>query len=318
MALYLKDTDIGMLLTTRELIDPLREVFVQMHKGKAFTAPRTTIEGREGALSLMGAVSEEWGLAAVKTFYSRGGNMSFMLTLFSTATPEPQPLAVMEAQKLGQLRTGAASGLATDLLAPRNARVFGCIGAGYQARAQVEGVLSVRHIERVIVHSRNKERMENFADWIRKEHGVEVSIAADVNPSFKEADIVTCITTSSSPVIDSSSLGETCHINAVGGYRADMLEVGPATVASCSAIVSDLKEQAMKESGELISAVDSGLVKWDEIAELSEIAAGTAIRRRNAATSRTMFKSLGVGIEDLAAARAAYQKALERGAGTLP
>ncbi|MCL4317106.1 MAG: ornithine cyclodeaminase family protein [Candidatus Thermoplasmatota archaeon] len=310
--LYLTDSDVTRLVTMEETIASLREVFTQVGKGRAHLVPRTNIECG-GVLSIMGAISNEWELAAVKSFYSSGGQMSFMLTLFSTRNPEP--VAVMQAGKLGQMRTGAASGLATDLLSRRNAKVFGCIGTGYQARAQVDAVVAVRNIERIIVHGRDERRMHSFMEDIHSIHDIRVDGVRAVYPSFADADIVTCVTTSSTPVINAGSVKEDCHINAVGGYKPQMVEIDPETVCSCVTVVSDLKAQAMKESGELIAAVASGDLQWDEVTELSDLLAGTAIRRRNARSGRTLFKSLGVAAEDLAAARIAYEKATELGVG---
>jgi alanine dehydrogenase len=310
--LYLTDSDVASLITVEDTISSLREVFAQVKAGRAHMAPRTNIEGG-GALSMMGAISDEWELAAVKSFYSSGGQMSFMLTLFSTRKPEP--VAVMHARKLGQLRTGAASGLATDLLARRNTSIFGCIGTGYQAHAQVDAVVAVRNIDRIIVRGRDSSRMQKFIENIRSAHDIRVDGVREVYPSFGDADIVTCVTASPTPVIDDRSLKEDCHINAVGGYRPQMLEIGPETVSSCATVVSDLKAQAMAESGELIAAVASGLLRWDEVCELSDLLTGSVIRRPNANSRRTLFKSLGVAVEDLAVARIAYERATETGAG---
>ncbi len=311
--LYLTDQDIEKLVTVSETIESLRQVFRQLEDGTAFLAPRTRVSASSGTLDMMGAISDEWGFAATKSYCIAGGRMNFLLMLF--ATGEAEPVAVMQAKKLGQVRTGAASGLATDILSAGDANVMGCIGTGYQAGAQVDAVVSVRPIERIMIHSRNPAHMRRFGKAVTRRHGIDVVELEKMSQEFAAADVVSCITDSATPVIDASMLGESCHINAVGGYRPDMVEVGVDVISSCATVVADLKEQAMKESGELISAVASGKLDWGEVSEMKDIVAGRVLRRAGASSNRTFFKSLGVAVEDLAVAKLAYDAALANGAG---
>ncbi len=311
--LYLTDDDIGKLVSIGEVVESLRLVFRQADRRTAHYAPRTRVNASSGLLDTMGAVSDEWGLAAVKSYFISHGRIQFFLTLYAAGAEEP--VAIMQAKKLGQLRTGAASALATDILASRDAETMGCIGTGYQAGTQVDGVMAVRHIERILVHSRSPSHMRKFADGIRKRHDVRVIELGTVSSEFSEAEVISCATNSTVPVLDTGVPGELCHINAIGGYRPDMVEIGPDLVSSCVTIATDLKEQAMKESGELISAVSSGEVKWTDITEMTDLVAGRVHKRKNASSKRTLFKSLGVSVEDLAAAKLAYDAAISLGIG---
>lgn len=311
--LYLTDGEIERLVTVSEVVESLRQVFTQLDEQTASVVPRTRVNAKSGMLDMMGAVSDVWDLAAVKSYYINDGVLNFHLVLF--AAREAEPVAIMQARKLGQLRTGAASGLATDILSIRNAKTMGCIGTGYQAEAQVDAVISVRPIETILIHSRKTENMKKFGKLIRERHDVDVIELDNVFPGFAEADVISCATDSTIPVLGIKSMGHQCHINAVGGYRPDMVEVEPDLISSCMTVVADLKKQAMNESGELISAVESGKLSWDEVDEMKDINAGRVHRRSNASTECTFFKSLGVAVEDLAAAKIVYDAALSRGAG---
>jgi len=226
------------------------------------------------------------------------------------------PTAMLEGSYLTALRTGAVSGVATDLLARPDSRVLACYGAGVQAATQVEAVCSVRPIERVWVRSRSAETARRFADHVAGRRGVpaDVRVADDPAQPLSEADIVCTATTSRTPVFDGHALRPGTHINAVGSYTPGMREVDAETVRRARVVV-DTRAGCSAEAGDLIAARSEGAVGSAETwAELGSVLAGLAPGRRSA-DEITYFKSVGNAAQDVAVALRALREAERLGLG---
>jgi ornithine cyclodeaminase/alanine dehydrogenase-like protein (mu-crystallin family) len=219
-----------------------------------------------------------------------------------------KPLALFEANWLGQIRTGAATGLATDLLARTDARVLALIGTGFQARSQMDAVLAVRAIEEVRVWSR---KTENRASFVREYdgHGTRVVEAECAESAVRAADIVVTMTNARDPVLDAGWVRPGTHVNAAGSNIASRRELPGDLVESASLIVADSVEQARIEAGDLLLALGTG--DWgDRVVELRTLPG------RRHKDDITIFKSVGLGLEDVAVAGPVYETAVREGLGT--
>ena len=241
--------------------------------------------------------------------------ISALVVLFDAETG--MPLALLDGGYLTALRTGAASGVATRLLARADAHVLALFGAGAQALPQVWAVCVARHIERVLIVNRTHERAARLADVLRAFGSPipsDVRVAATESEALAEADIVCCATAATTPLFADAQLRPGTHINAIGSYRPNMLEVPAETVARAHLVV-DQREAAWAEAGELVVARERGLIGEEHIAgELGEIVLGRISGRTNS-EQITVFKSVGNAAQDMAAAQAAYLRARALGVG---
>jgi ornithine cyclodeaminase/alanine dehydrogenase-like protein (mu-crystallin family) len=225
------------------------------------------------------------------------------------------PLAVMDGEVLTALRTGAASGLATDLLAPESARCAAVVGAGVQGRTQLEGVCAVRPVERALVLDQDPARAEAFAARMEQALGLPVRPVQE-SAALHEADVICTATPSASPVFEDRDIRPGCHINAVGSYRPDMCEIPADTVARARVVVDSL-ESCLKEAGDLIQPMKTGRIEQAHMGtELGEIAAGLRTGR-TAPEEVTLFKSVGNAVQDLAAAKRILDRLEGMDAGTV-
>lgn len=232
-------------------------------------------------------------------------------------TTNGEHLAVMNASYLTRLRTGALSGIATDLLAKKVSRVLTVIGTGAMAFEQVLGVLAVRDIEKIILVNRSPEKAENFGQKLR-DFGVDMpfEVEIDVAKAVKQADIINCATRSTDPVFDGNDLLPGTHINGVGSYLPHMREVDVATVLRTGKIVVDDLVGVKDEAGELIYAEEIGKWSFNNVhGQLGELVVGKKPGRQSS-EEITFFKSVGAAYFDLAVAKGVYSKANETGAGT--
>jgi ornithine cyclodeaminase/alanine dehydrogenase-like protein (mu-crystallin family) len=223
-------------------------------------------------------------------------------------------LACIEAGRLGQIRTGAATGLATRYMARAGAGAVAVIGTGFQARSQLEAVCAVRPIRQARVFSRRPERREEFARQMSQRLGLEVSAAGSAQECVAGADIVVTITPAREPVLQGEWLAPGAHINAAGGNHWMRREIDEATVARARLIVVDDLDQAKLECGDLLWPEARGAFRWDMAHELQEVVAGR-VSGRTDDQAITLFESMGVALEDIAAAQLVYRKAREQGIG---
>lgn len=310
--------DLQRLLTPDLLIPALRSAFARYARGEARVPPRLAIpDGDAGLLLVMPSSLGEAALGA-KVVTVHGGNPSRGLpTIFATyLLLEPgsgRPLALLEGGYLTGIRTGATSALAATYLARPDSRVIACFGAGVQAAFQLRCLRSAFGVERVLLVGRSRERARAFAEAMARELDVPVTPASP-GEAVRQADIVTCATTSPAPVFPGKDLRPGTHVDAVGAFRPDTREVDSDAVARAR-IVVDSYAGAWEEAGDLLIPLGEGRIAREAVtAELAELVTG-ARPGRQSPEEVTLFKSVGLALEDAAAARLAYDRARASGAG---
>ena len=219
-----------------------------------------------------------------------------------------------EADYMGQLRTGAASGVATKYLARRDARVAAVIGTGGQAKTQLEAIALVRKLESARAYGRDAAKREKFCAEMSARLGIPVRPCTSAAEAVRGADIISTATTASQPVVSGADLSPGVHINAIGANHAHKRELDDEAVASADIIVVDSVEQSRQEAGDLIIAFHGDEICWTGVKKLSEIVAGKATGRTSD-TEVTLFKSNGIASWDLAVAMKVYAAAREKKLG---
>ena len=223
-------------------------------------------------------------------------------------------VAFIRSGRLGQIRTGAASGVATRYMARTDASRVGCFGTGSQAETQLQAIATVRRLESIHVYSRDRERRVAFAAKMTGLLEQEVRPVDTPAEAVKGRDIVVTITNASEPVFDGKLLESGTHVNAAGGNVRTSREIDEAAVTRATVIAADDVEAAKLESGDLSWPIEAGLMAWDAVYELAHVVAGFIPGRRSE-DDITLFESQGIGLEDVAAARVVYERARERNMG---
>ena len=314
MALFLSEKDVVELLPVAECVDVLDKAFAYAGEGLGENVPRSRIRLPKGYLHFMAAAlgpdQSAFGYKAYTSF--PGGLASSLVLLYHGETGEL--LSVMEASALGQVRTGAASGLATRYMAQADASTVGIIGTGYQARTQLEAACAVRGIKSAKAFSRTAEKRQAFAGEMSERLSLEVMPAESAEECIRGTDIAITITSSREPVLKGEWLEDGCHVNAAGGNHWMRREIDEVAVNRAGTIVVDDLEQAKVECGDLLWPAERGLFRWSMAHDLRDVVSGKT-RGRTQEDSITLFESQGVAIEDVAAALHVYHKAKESGMG---
>ena len=319
----LSKQDVQQAVPMREAIEIVKGAFAQLSAGKAVAPLRTQlpVDRHEGVTLFMPAYlseSDGLGIKIVSVFprnLERGLPTIFALVVVVEAATG-RPVAVMDGTYLTALRTGAASGAATDLLARQDARVAAIFGAGAQGRTQLLAVCEVRDIERAWVYDVNPQAAERYAQEMGGKGRVpaDLRVASSPAEAVREADVICTATTSQTPVFADADLKPGVHINAVGSFTPEMQEVPDETVGRARIVVGS-REGCLSETGDLIIPIQKGLiVEADIYAELGEIAAGLKTGREGA-EEITLFKSVGNAVQDVSVARAVLTRAETLGLG---
>ena len=312
MPLFLRESDVEQLLTMDEALQAVEEVFRLMGQGRADNRPRQRPRIGGSILQVMAAAVDGMGLG-LKAYTVASKGVRFVVLLWYQETGDLA--AIIEANKLGQMRTGAASGVATKYLAREDATTVGIFGSGWQARGQLEAVCAVRPIRQAWVYSRTPAHREAFAEEMTDKLGIPVEAVARPGDVVADADIVITITTADQPLFEGAWLRPGTHINAAGSNRAHAREIDLETIRRASLITIDDRVQGQIEAGDLIPAVEAGIISWDDVVELGQVVAGQVPGRQDD-DAITLFESLGIAIEDVAVARLVYDKARQVGVGT--
>jgi alanine dehydrogenase len=313
MALFLTESDVRSILTMPMAIESVEDCFRRLAAAKSTNQPRRRLHFAEkGIMHYMAASDSEVGYFGMKIYTTSPSGARFIVPLYSTQTAEL--VAMIEADYLGQMRTGAASGVATKYMARQDARTLGIIGTGLQARTQLEAVAPTRKFETIRAFGRDKSRRENFAKEMSQKLGVTVTPADSAEAAVRRADVVVTMTSSVKPVVDGKWLEPGIHINAAGSNWPHKTELDVKAVLWCDVIAADSVEQAKIEAGDLIQAFDGDESKWQQVRELSDIVAGKT-KGRTDDKEITLFKSIGLAAEDIATAARVYELAHERKIG---
>ncbi len=313
MALYLTEDQVNSMLTMEIALDSLDEVFRARSDGKVGGIPRARLPIGRGSYNLMAASWPEKGVVGHKSYAAGSGGASFHVMLYGTSGEGL--LAVIEANRMGQVRTGAASGIATRYMSNEESSRVGIIGAGYQAETQLEAIAAVRQLKSAKVFSRTPERRNSFADRMSERLGIDVQPAESALEAVQDVDVIATITNSADPVLTGEMLEMGVHINAAGGNSWLRRELDTHAVAMSDIVVTDDIEQAQIECGELMRAAETGHFYWEQLVRLDRIVRGLR-QGRTKPEDVTLFESQGVAFEDIAVSQRLLQMAKEQGIGT--
>ena len=311
MAIFLRESDVEKLATMSIAIEAVEQAFKLQGKQQTDVAPRRRCRLENGMMHVMGASLPTLGYAGLKSYTSVGERNRFSVLLYQN---DGQLAAVIEAEKLGQLRTGAASAVATKYMSRKESSKLGIFGTGFQARSQVQAICSVRPVKTVLAYSRNSEKCEQFCKEMSAILEVNITPAATPEEAVREMDIIVTATTSKTPVLKGEWLSEGTHINAIGANFLSKQEVDVETVDKCACVVVDSYEQAMLESGDLARAAEVEAFYWEDARELGLVVLGEYPGREDD-SEITLFKSNGIALEDVALAAKVYEKAKDSGIG---
>lgn len=320
--LHLSAEDVRRVLPMRDAIEAMRDAFAQLSRGEVTLPTRVRLNApREHGVALImpchSAALKMFSLKMATVFHDnpQRGLPAIQSTVLLADGSTGTQLAVVDGASLTAIRTGAASGLATDLLARTDASVLAVIGTGVQARAQLEAVCCVRRIRLARVYGRNAEAAERFAHEMSKQLGITVERSASTAEAIKDADVICTATSSTTALFADADVPRGAHINAVGSYRPDMVEIPSATICRARMVV-DHHVSAMEEAGDLLAPLRAGLIDETHFRlELGSIVLGTNPGRVSA-DEIIIFKSVGVAIQDLCAAVHALSNARTMGIGT--
>jgi len=307
MTLLLHEADVRALLTMPLALEAIEEAFRRQAASEAILHPRQRLELPEKAfLHYMAAGDRVSGYMGMKVYTSVRGALRFLVPLYHAATGEL--LALIEADYLGQMRTGAASGIATKYMARADARTVGIVGSGLQARTQLEAIAVVRKLERVRAFGRDPERRTQFCKEMSERLGVSVTPAGSAEEAVHGADIVVAATTASKPVVKGEWLAAGTHVNAIGANFPQKRELDDEAIRRAAVIAVDSVEQSKLEAGDLIQPFGGDAARWASVRELAQVVAGKAAGR-NSASDITLFKSNGIATWDVAVAARIYERA---------
>ena len=304
MPLYLKEADVVEFLDMPSCIQALRDAFAAEAKGQANIVPRTRWPFGGVRLNVMGGGDRASKRFALKSY----GGGPFHVLFYEEGKGL---LAIIEANALGAIRTGAASAVATEKMAKPGAGRVALIGTGRQARTQALALKAIGMLSELAVAARDRAKLETFCGQIAKELGAPVRAASSVESAVKGADIVVAATGSAEPVIKGAWLGSGVHVNAIGANAANRREFDADCVLKASLLVTDHLEQAKVEAAEFIDLAKSGVFDWGRVRTLQQIVSSPPMKRDG--KGHTLFKSLGVGLEDVAAAAVVYDRAMASG-----
>jgi ornithine cyclodeaminase/alanine dehydrogenase-like protein (mu-crystallin family) len=312
MALFLSEDDVQQLLPMPAAIECIEASFTEQHAGAAINRDRERIFLPGFSFHYMAGAMADEQLLGMKVYTVAAGQARFLVLLFNTQSGDL--LALVEADHLGRLRTGAASGVATKYLARADASRVGLVGTGRQARTQLEAVTAVRSVKAARVYSRDETRRREFCEEMTARLGCPVEPAASAEAAARFGDIVITATTSHDPVVKGEWLRPGVHLNVIGANISTRREIDEATLNRARIIAVDSLHQARGEAGDLIQGFATLNRTWDDVVELHDIIQGSR-SGRTSDEEITIFKSCGIAIWDLAAAAYVYRGALQKGKG---
>jgi ornithine cyclodeaminase/alanine dehydrogenase-like protein (mu-crystallin family) len=311
--LYLTEDDVRRLLTMDLALEAVEAAFRKLSLDEAENVPRQRCQTDHVMLHVLPAAAKTLGAVGFKAYTTGKFPAQFHVTLFDPRTGGLT--AVLQADHLGRVRTGAASGVATKKLARKDAATVGLYGTGKQARTQLQAVCKVRPVKRAHVWGRDEARRTQFAEEMSRECGTEVVPVAAPQEAAKGLDVVITATSSREPVLLGAWVAEGAHLNVIGSNFLAKAEVDAEVFRRAAVVAVDSKEQARSEAGDFVAALREGALSWADVTELSHIVTGRYPGRQSP-RDVTVFKSLGLGIEDIAVAVRVVELARQQGVGT--
>jgi ornithine cyclodeaminase/alanine dehydrogenase-like protein (mu-crystallin family) len=310
--LLLTEDEVRQLLTMDMALDAVEDGLRRLALDEAQNVPRARCQTDHAMEHIMAASAKSLGYLGYKAYATSRKGSHFHVGLFDGKTGSL--VGLIQADYLGQVRTGAASGVATEFMARPEAAEVGVFGSGKQARTQLQAVCKVRKIRHVQVYSPNDDNRRRFAAEMSEVCRTEVEPVPRPEMAAEDKDIVITATTSREPVLNGHWIAEGTHINAVGSNFLGKAEIDGVTVRRCESIVVDSKDQARLEAGDFVQPLEDGSIHWADIHELGQVIVGRYTGRAHP-QDVTLFKSLGIAIEDLAVAVRLYAMAQAEGIG---
>ncbi|MGC8645301.1 MAG: ornithine cyclodeaminase [Thermoplasmata archaeon] len=285
---YLTENDVLNNLEMSTVIEAVREAFIEYHRGEAGAEARIRMRTSHSMLNVMPAFMNKYGISGLKVYTAGETGAKFEVLIFDAERNEI--IAAIEANRLGQMRTGAVTALATSLLRGKCDR-FALIGSGFQAETQLEGILSLFDTD-VRVFSRTHANCERFVERMKKKFGRKIECAESLMKAVEGADVISCITSSSEPIITDLSFLDEYHLNLAGANIPSRREASTDVLMQSDLVVAEHLEQAIKESSEITDFLKKG----GRVVEFKDVVANPS----NFRGKRTIFKSMGIGLEDIA------------------
>jgi alanine dehydrogenase len=310
--LLLTEDDVRRLLTMEMALEAVEEVLRKQAIDEAQNVSRSRCQTDQAMLHILSGTAKTLGIMGYKAYTTTRKGAQFHVGLFDGKTGAL--LSLIQADFLGQMRTGAASGVATQYMARPDAEEVGLFGTGKQARTQLLAICKVRKIRHVHVYSPNEERRLQFVKEMRSLCPCDIDPVPRPEFAAQDKDIVITATNSREPVLSGNWLAEGTHLNVIGSNFLGKAEVDSVAVRRCESIVVDSKDQARIEAGDFVQALEEGSIHWADVHELGQVIVGRFTGRAHP-QDVTMFKSLGIALEDIAVAAKVYAKALQTGAG---
>jgi alanine dehydrogenase len=312
MTLFLTESDVQELLPMERALECVEASFLAQGENRAINRPRDRILMKESSLHYMAGALPESQHVGMKIYTVTREDFRFIVLLFDSISGKL--LSLMQADHLGRIRTGAASGIATKYLARTDASRVAVFGTGRQARTQLRAIAAVRKRIAVKAFGRNREGLQAFCREMSQELNMSVEPADSADEATRFGEIISTATTAQEPVVAGKHLAPGTHVNAIGANMATRRELDDEAIRRATFIAVDSIEQSRKESGDLIQGLTNIGRPWESVIEIHEVVAGTDPGRKSA-DEITLFKSHGIALWDVAVAGYIYQQALQRGKG---
>ena len=314
-ALYIDEQTAASLINMDEALKLVEESFSSYSEGKSFNMTRQRMRIRKGALHLLPGAVPYKGVIGFKAYTSFRAGLIFKVHLYDAENGSP--LAIIDANEIGRLRTGAATGIATKYMAKKESSTVFIFGGGFQAEAQLEAVCKTTKINKVYVTTRKIENAQNFAEKMSHSLGIEIIPTQNIEEDLPKADIIITITTSVKPLFEHTMLNPNgVHINGAGSNALIRAEVPEKTIEAAEVLAVDSKDVAAIECGDILPSLEKGRLHWNEIVELGEITAGFR-KGRITENGITIFQSQGMGLQDIMCAEFIYRKAVAENLGKI-
>lgn len=312
MALLIREEDANELLPMAEASDVVEEGFRQLGTGKAFNNPRTRIKLAGEMLHVLPAAAPEMDALGLKTYTAFRSGIRFLVVLYSAKTGELK--ALIQAKRLGELRTGGVASVAIKHMARPDSSQGALFGAGTMGKAMLEGMVNARSFGQIRVFDLNAERLALFCQEMSERTGVNVTAASGPSETVDGADVVVTMTTAKDPVFDGRELKQGATVVAAGSNLLQKREIDSMVIRRSSRIVVEARDQAELEAGDLFTPIDAGFLHWNQVHELSSVLLGH-VAGRESDEEINLFKSVGLGLQDMVVASRIYERAVEQGAG---
>ena len=313
MALLIREQEVHELVGMAEAAEAVEDAFRQFGTGTAFNNPRSRIKLGGEFLHVLPAALPQHDALGLKTYTAFRSGIRFLVLLYSAATGELK--ALIQAQRLGELRTGGVASVAIAHMARQDARQGALFGAGTMGKAMLEGMVNARDFQEIRVYDLNRERLEAFCARMTEQLATPITPAGSADEAVAGADVVVTMTTAKEPVFDGKRLADGAMVVAAGSNLLQKREIDSTVVRRAARIVVESKGQAQLEAGDLFVPIDAGYLHWNQITELSQVVLGQ-VPGRESEDEITLFKSVGLGLQDMALAARIYEAAVCAGVGT--